>query len=89
MSSAYNPRSNGLAEAAVKQVKLLLEKCSLGGECFESALYRWRNVPHGDSNSPVELHFRRKQCTALPTLNLHHQPIHWNDAAEKRDITYE
>ena len=35
LSSAYNPQSNGLAEAAVKNVKQLLEKCSLEGECFE------------------------------------------------------
>ena len=89
LSSAYNPRSNGLAEAAVKQVKLLLEKCSLGGECFESALYSWRNVPRGDGNSPVELLFGRKQRTALPTLTRHHQPIDLQEAAQKKDRTYE
>ena len=57
LSSACNPQSNGLAEAAVKNVKQLLEKCSLEGECFESALYSWRNVPRGEGGSPVELLF--------------------------------
>ena len=87
--SAYNPQSNGLAEAAVKNVKQLLEKCSLEGECFESALYSWRNVPRGEGSSPVELLFGRKQRTALPTLDRHHAQINLEEAARKKDATYE
>ena len=87
--SAYNPRSSGLAEAAVKQVKQLLEKCSLEGECFESALYSWRNVPRGDGSSPVELLFGRKQCTALATLDRHHTQINLDEAARRKVATYE
>ena len=89
LSSAYNPRSNGLAEAAVKNVKQLLEKCTMQGECFESALYSWRNMPRGESKSPVELLFGRKQRTALPTLARHHQQINIDAAAKKKDVTYE
>ena len=85
----YNPRSNGLAEAAVKNVKQLLEKCVMQGECFESALYSWRNMPRGESKSPVELLFGRKQRTALPTLARHHQQIDIDAAAKKKDMTYE
>ena len=59
------------------------------GECFESALYSWRNMPRGESKSPVELLFGRKQRTALPTLARHHQQINIDAAAKKKDVTYE
>jgi transposase InsO family protein len=43
-SAPYNPRSNGLAEAAVKSVKFLLGKVAGGGvgEAFRAALLAWR-----------------------------------------------
>ena len=89
LSSAYNPKSNGLAEAAVKNVKQLLEKCTMQGECIESALYSWRKLPREESESPVELLFGRNQRTALPTLARHHQHINVEAAAKRKDVTYE
>ena len=43
-SSPYNPRSNGLAEGAVKAAKHLLIKSSTY-EAFETSLFAWRNTP--------------------------------------------
>ena len=34
LASAYNPKSNGLAEAAVKNVKLLMKKWRMFGYSF-------------------------------------------------------
>ena len=48
LSSPYNPKSNGLAEAGVKNVKLLLGKCSVTKEDPQRALYNWRNIPRKD-----------------------------------------
>ena len=39
LSGPYNPKSNGLAEATVKNVKYLLQKCLANGEDVDSALY--------------------------------------------------
>ena len=68
-SSAYNPESNGLAESAVKQMKLLLKKVASFAE-FEKALVHWRNTS-GDnhrSKTPAELFFGRRLRTCLPSL---------------------
>ena len=70
LASDYNPKSNGLAEAAVKNVKLLMEKCCRAGECFDSALYVWKNTPRVDGKSPVQLLFGRRQLTSLPTRDV-------------------
>ena len=66
LSSPYNPRSNGLAESAVKNVKYLLKKCSSDGSNFKKALLEWRNVPRADGISPSQLFLNRRQKTQLP-----------------------
>jgi hypothetical protein len=68
LSSPYNPASNGLAEAAVKQVKYLLTKCDVNGESFPAALMEWRNVPRADGPSPAQAFLGRRQRTMLPTI---------------------
>ena len=66
-SSPYNPRSNGLAEAAVKNVKTVIRKAKELGEDPETALAIWRATPRtGSDLSPSELFFQRK--LALPSL---------------------
>ena len=68
-SSAYNPRSNGLAESAVKAAKHLLLKSSSFSE-FEQSLFAWRNTPtSGSTFSPAEKFYNRRQRSALlPSL---------------------
>ena len=68
-SSPYNPRSNGLAESAVKAAKHLLLKSSSNTE-FQQALLAWRNTPSsGEAISPAEKFFgRRQRSHFLPSL---------------------
>ena len=68
LSSAYNPASNGLAEAGVKNVKSLLKKCQDSKECFETALAEFRIAPREDGYSPAELFYRRQARGLLPEL---------------------
>ena len=72
MAAPYNPKSNGLAEAAVKNVKLLLSKCSVTKEDPQRALYYWRNIPRKDGYSPAQLLLGRKQFTKLPAAPAHY-----------------
>ena len=72
-SSPYNPKSNGLAEAAVKNVKLLLSKCSVTKEDPQRILYYWRNIPRKDGYSPAQLLMGRKQFTQLPAAPAHYE----------------
>jgi hypothetical protein len=68
LSSPYNPASNGLAEAAVKQVKYLLTKCDNSGESFPAALMELRNVPRAEGPRPAQAFLGRRQRTLLPTI---------------------
>ncbi|KAG1651825.1 hypothetical protein GQR58_026731 [Nymphon striatum] len=63
LSSAYNPSSNGLAEAAVKNAKILLQKCKETGENFEQALSEFRLMPRADGFSIANL-----ICRHLPAF---------------------
>ena len=67
-SSPYNPKANGLAESAVKNVKHLLLKCKSTGEDPGKSLYLWRNIPRADGYSPAQLLFGRRQFTSLPAM---------------------
>ena len=67
-SSPYNPRSNGLAEAAVKNCKYLMLKCH-SFEAFQEALLEFRNTPRATNGlSPAQMFIGRMQRTALPRL---------------------
>ena len=50
LSSPYNPESNGLAEAAVKNIKAIITRCSKEGENIKLAIAAWRNM-HGQTAS--------------------------------------
>ena len=76
LSAPYNPKSNGLAESAVKNVKLVLAKCSETGQDPNRALYEWRNLPRTNGFSPAQLLFGRPQYTAVPSLPVHLSLIH-------------
>jgi hypothetical protein len=66
VSSPYNPASNGLAEAAVKNVKRLVAKCGATGQNFDEALFAFRNTPRADGVSPAQMMFGRRQRGLLP-----------------------
>ena len=65
MSSPYYPRSNGLAENAVKVVKRLLGKAADRGEDKYLALLAYRSSPLESGKSPAELLFGRTLRTRL------------------------
>ena len=65
-SSPYHPQANGLAEAAVKSMKMLLKKCDETGENFHLALLEWRNTPREDGFSPAQALLGRRQKSLLP-----------------------
>jgi len=70
LASPYNPRSNGHAEAAVKNMKYLLEKYDGNWNKFKSALLEWRNTPSSsDAISPAQKMFGRRQRTEVPAAN--------------------
>ena len=90
ISSAEYPQSNGLAEAAVKQVKGLLKKTTKLDQSFKLALLEYRNTPRSDGFSPAEMFFGRRQRTLLPALPV--QPnLTFAEAARglKREIAKE
>lgn len=67
-SSPYNHESNGLAEAAVKNMEYLLLKCNNKSE-FEQKLQHWRNMPSSErEGSPAERFFGWKQRINVPVL---------------------
>ena len=82
LSSAYNPRSNGLAESAVKNIKHLILKCLNCEEDLDLAISEFRNCPRADGFSPAQRLFGRRQRGLLPALPATLAPID-RDAADK------
>jgi len=85
LSAPYNPKSNGLAESAVKNVKFLLAKCSETGQDPHRALYEWRNIPRTNGYSPAQLFFGRQQYTSLPAMPIHHNFYNVQQANKAKD----
>jgi len=69
LASAYNPNSNGLAEAAVKTAKYLVEKCKETKQDFNEALLESRCTPRADGISPAEAMFGRRLRSAVPRVD--------------------
>ncbi len=84
LSSPYNPRSNGLAESAVKATKALLLKCLKTKEDYKSALFEYRNCPRADGFSPSQMFIGRRQKGCLPALTSAYSPIDMKDAEQAR-----
>ena len=85
LSAPYNPRSNGLAESAVKIVKNILKKCSEEDGNPERALYEWRNLPRDHGYSPAQLMFGRRQRVSLPLHDSAFSQIDFSQAALQKD----
>ena len=66
LSSPYNPESNGLAEAAVKNIKAIITRCHKEGESIKLAIAAWRNMARTDGISPSQLFYGRRQRQLLP-----------------------
>ena len=68
LSSPYNPESNGLAEAAVKNIKSIITRCNREGENLRLAIAAWRNMARTDGISPSQLFYGRRQRQLLPLM---------------------
>ena len=66
LSSPYNPESNGLAEAAVKNIKAIITRCHKERENIKLAIAAWRNMARTDGVSPSQLFYGRRQRQLLP-----------------------
>ena len=69
LSLAYNPESNGLAEAAVKSMKALVVRTKKLGENLLQAIACWRNMKRQNGTSLAELFWGRTQRHRLPMHN--------------------
>ena len=67
-SSPYYAQSNGLSEAAVKQMKFLLKKVNENLSEFSSSLLEFRNTPNVSGKSPAQMFFGRRLRGRLPHL---------------------
>ena len=85
LSAPYNPRSNGLAESAVKIVKNIFKKCSEENGDPERALYEWRNLPRDHGYSPAQLMFGQRQRVYLPMHDSAFSQIYFSQAAVQKD----
>ncbi|XP_025263219.1 uncharacterized protein K02A2.6-like, partial [Camponotus floridanus] len=66
MSSPHYPKSNGLAESAVKSIKKLFKKAFDAGEDPYLALLNLRNTPRDKVHSPASLLMGRNLRTNIP-----------------------
>ena len=66
LTSPYNPKSNGHAETAVKNLKMV-QKCETLKENFTNDHFHFRSFPRSGSNiSPAEKFFNHRLKTSLP-----------------------
>uniref|UniRef100_A0A146LC45 RNA-directed DNA polymerase n=1 Tax=Lygus hesperus TaxID=30085 RepID=A0A146LC45_LYGHE len=65
-SSPHYPKSNGLAESAVKTCKRIMTKALDAGEDYHLALLNFRNTPKSNVHSPASLLMGRNLRTTTP-----------------------
>ena len=85
LASPYNPESNGLAEAAVKNLKSLVIRCNKANEDLRQAIATWRNRVRTDGSSPAQMFFNRTLKHGLPMLNPNTKPFEPDNLIKKRD----
>ena len=69
-SSPKYPKSNGMAESAVKMAKRLIRKAKESGKDPHMAILDYRNTPtQGSEFSPVQCNLGRRTRTLLPTMS--------------------
>lgn len=67
-SSPNYPRSNGLAERAVRSAKHLLKKCAHDGSDIYAALLNLRNTPRDGMPSPAQRLLSRRTRSLIPMV---------------------
>ena len=67
-SSPYFAQSNGLSEAAVKQMKHLMKKVNENNAEFSTRLLEFRNTQNISGKSPAQMFFGRRLRSQLPHL---------------------
>ena len=92
VSAAYNPSSNGRAEAAVKTVKRLIRENTgrngtLNTDGMVKALLQHRNTPaHGTDQSPAQVLYGRQLRDSLPTpAQLRKVRPEWLDMLDRQE----
>ena len=92
LSSAYFPKSNGRAEAAIKSLKRLLkgntERGVISNDKIAKALLQHRNTPLCDiEKSPAELAIRISLRDSVPMPLIHYNvDPKWAQSLRKREI---
>ena len=89
MASPYNPESNGLAEAAIKNLKSLVIRCVEAKEDLRQAIAAWQNMVRTDGSSPAQMFFNRTQKQGLPLQNPNAKPFEPKALIKKRDKLHE
>ena len=69
LSSANNPRSNGLTESAVRNAKILLRKSIEEKTSYTDMLCHFNQAPREDGYSPSELFHGRRMRSYLPSID--------------------
>ena len=85
-SSPLYPKSNGLAENAVKQAKTLLEKSKKDGSDVYLGLLNLRNTPREELGSPAQRLLSRRTRTTLPTSTKLLKPKAFNTSSIKKSL---
>ena len=83
LASAHNP--NGLAEAAVKNLKAIVTRTHTEKANLEEAVAAWRNMARADRISPSQLFFIRLPHQKLP---MHTDPTPISIDNQPRSITH-
>ena len=85
LSSPYNPKSNGLAESAIKNLKSIILRCEDTVKELKSSIAAWRNTVQADGSSPFQMFFGRIQKQKLPLLNPNVTSFDPDALIQKRD----
>ena len=89
LASPYNPESNALAEAAIKNLKSLVIRCDEANENLRQAIAAWQNMVRTDGSSPAQMSFSRTQKQGLPLLNPNAKPFEPEALIKRRDKLHE
>ena len=82
-SISINPESNGLAEGAIKNQKVIVRRTHAEKANLEEAIAAWRNMARADRISPSQLFFNRLPRQKLP-IHADPTPINIDNKSRSR-----